>query len=113
MGVGKGRMRTLKARPNWTQGTTPKDLLGFLARHGHTGRLTLALAPGLGLSLDLAQGRLVALGGPLGPAAFPGLAGFGPASRADRRLEGGLAQASGLTPCLRAPGCSGSASCWP
>jgi len=67
MGVGKGRMRTLKARPNWTQGTTPKDLLGFLARHGHTGRLTLALAPGLGLSLDLARGRLVALGGPLVP----------------------------------------------
>jgi hypothetical protein len=74
MGVGKGRMRTLKARPNWTQGTTPKDLLGFLARHEHTGRLTLIFAPGLGLSLDLAQGRLVALGGPLGPAAFPGLA---------------------------------------
>jgi peroxiredoxin len=67
MGVGKGRMRTLKARTNWTQGTTPKDLLDFLARHGHTGRLTLIFAPGLGLSLDLAQGRLVGLGGPLAP----------------------------------------------
>ncbi|WP_117238355.1 peroxiredoxin-like family protein [Thermus sediminis] len=53
--------------PPWTTGATPRDLLGFLARHGHTGRLTLVFAPGLGLSLDLAQGRLVALGGPLAP----------------------------------------------
>ena len=53
--------------PPLRKDATPKDLLRFLAQHGHTGRLTLIFAPGLGLSLDLAQGRLVALGGPLAP----------------------------------------------
>jgi hypothetical protein len=35
--------------PPLRKDATPKDLLGFLARHGHTGRLTLIFAPGLGL----------------------------------------------------------------
>ena len=50
-----------------TRETTPRELLSFFARHRHTGRLTLGFAPGLGLTLELAGGRLAALGGPLVP----------------------------------------------
>lgn len=43
------------------------EILSFLASTAKTGRLTLELAPQLGLTLKLQGGRVAGLGGPLAP----------------------------------------------
>ncbi|GAB5603429.1 hypothetical protein FJNA_19550 [Thermus sp. FJN-A] len=75
-----------------TRETTPRELLSFFARHRHAGRLTLHFAPGLGLTLELAEGRLVALGGPLVPRVGRVLEALGP-----QALAGALAQGARLS----------------